>query len=685
MQTYTYRNGKKLLLNKSDDEFVTRETPEELIARGITQVEKTSPVSSKVKTTPEGLEADMAKSRESAPTHHAYYLADTGDEFLITDRVTISFKTAISSEDLAAFMGKYGLVLLEEYSPQDFLFQLTEHTGMNPIKLVVKLTEEEPGIAFAENDTNYRVKRYAIALPTDPIYARQWHLQTRFTNVDFDPRSSSNCEEAWKLLDNFGSPEVVIGITDDGCKVDHPDFSGDKFKGWGYFRGSRLVKNTDIDAVAAEMYIAGSDHGTACAGVAAGNANGQLVVGAAPGCKLLPVQWQSDGPYLLISDSKLLTALTYMADKVDVLSNSWGGTPTSIWQTLVVNRLRDLAKTGGRRGKGIVFLWAAGNENCPINHEANVEVPYTDGWSFSNNQWRWVGVETSRSFQNNLVGIPGVLHVAALASTAQRSHYSNYGAGIEITASSNNVHSYSRIRLRGLGISTASGESTGFTNSFGGTSSATPLTAGIVALIVSAKPDLSGAEVISILKKSASKDLNLTDYPRTPPASYDPNPTWDISPVAPFNKGEFKNINSTDGTWSPWFGHGKADAQAAVKMAIGNVPPPPPPPEPQKAIRIVSALVNPVGFDTGKENITLLNPNAVLADLNGWTLDVNNRKQSLNMILNPGEAKTFNVDPSKVVLTNTGGTIKLIDKDQKLVAQVKYLKKEVKNGIVVEF
>ena len=42
MQTYTYRNGKKLLLDKSSDEFVTRETPEELIARGITQVEKTS-------------------------------------------------------------------------------------------------------------------------------------------------------------------------------------------------------------------------------------------------------------------------------------------------------------------------------------------------------------------------------------------------------------------------------------------------------------------------------------------------------------------------------------------------------------------------------------------------------------------------------------------------------------------
>jgi hypothetical protein len=680
MQTYTYRNGKKLYLSKSSNEYITREKPEELIARGLENLEATSPSSTKVITSSSDLEADMAKSREHAPTHHAYYLADTGEEFLITDRVTISFKAEPSAATLAEFMGKYGLMLLEEYSAQDFLFQLTEHTGMNPVKLVVKLCEEEPLIAYAENDTNFRFKRYTITLPTDPVYARQWHLHPRFVNVDFDTRSCSNCEEAWKLLGNFGSKDVVIGITDDGCKIDHPDFSGDKFAGWGYFRSSRLVKNTDIDARASEMYIAGSDHGTACAGVSAGNVNGQLVVGAAPGCKLLPVQWQSSGPFLMISDSKLLTVLNYMADKIDVMSNSWGGTPTSIWQTMVLNRLQTLAQTGGRRGKGIVFLWAAGNENCPINHQASVDVPYTDGWSFTNNQWRWVGVEKTRRFENNLVGIPGVLHVAALASTAQRSHYSNYGTGIEITASSNNVHTYSRIRLRGLGISTASGEGTGVTNSFGGTSSATPLTAGIVALIISANPNLSASEVIAILKKTAAKNLNLTAYPRTPAATYDPTPSWDVSPVAPFDKGDFQDIGSAEGTWSPWFGYGKADAQAAVKAVLGDQPEP----ELQPA-RILAALVNPAGFDAGKENITLLNPNAVLLDISGWALEINARRQLLNLVLNAGEAKTITLDPNKIVLTNTGATIKLLDKSGQVVAEEKYTRAEVKVGQVIAF
>jgi subtilisin family serine protease len=108
-------------------------------------------------------------------------------------------------------------------------------------------------------------------------------------------------------------------VTDDGCKLDHQDFnSTGKFAAWGYFRGERLVNNTDIDAQPGEMYKSGSNHGTSCAGVIAGEADAVLTVGAAPGCRLLPIQWESDGPFLMISDSKLLTALNFVANKVDV-------------------------------------------------------------------------------------------------------------------------------------------------------------------------------------------------------------------------------------------------------------------------------------------------------------------------------------------------------------------------------
>lgn len=565
-ETYTYRNGEKVPLEKAPDQFVVRALPENLEAFGITDAEQISSRSSKVTTRSIDLEPEMSRMRHVAPTHHAYSDATTGAEFLITDRVLVTFKDALPPEEIDAFAARYGLALKTAYTDRDYLFQLTDHTGMNPVKLVVKLNEDEPLVDVAEHDLNHRMQTAAVPIPTDPSYLRQWHLHRRSTETQFDQRSSSRCEDAWQLLDHLGSADVVVGVTDDGCKLNHSDFdSPGKFANWGYFRGERLITRDDIDAQASEMYIPGSNHGTSCAGVIAGEVDAALTVGAAPGCRLLPIQWESDGPSLFISDSKLLTAIDFCANKVDILSNSWGSTPTTLWSTQVVNRITALGQIGGRRGRGIVFLWAAGNENCPISHQSQIDVPFDSGW---NEFGTWRGVNTSRRFRNNLVDLPGLMHVAALASNARRSHYSNYGTGIMICAPSSNSHEYRRLSLVGLRITTTTGESGGVTGGFGGTSSATPLTAGVAALTISANPDLTAREVVSILKQTASKDLSMDVYARTPAAAFDPNPVWDVSPIAPFDTGAFTNIGAAEGTWSPWFGHGRVDAAAAVEEAL---------------------------------------------------------------------------------------------------------------------
>ena len=174
------------------------------------------------------------------------------------------------------------------------------------------------------------------------------------------------------------------------------------------------------------------------------------------------------------------------------------------------------------------------------------------------------------------------MYIAALSSAAQRSHYSNYGPGISLTAPSSNGHTYFRMQVTGLGITTTTGLGTGITNNFGGTSSATPLVAGIAALVISANPNLSASEVIALLKSTASKDLDFTEYPKTAPTDFDPDTSWDVSPVAPFDTGQFVDDGSPEGTWSPWFGHGKVDALAAVTSALaGTTPQPNPNPEPE--------------------------------------------------------------------------------------------------------
>ena len=349
-KTYTYRCGEKIQLEKSPDEMVVRALPTTLAPTGAVETQQVSSASTRVKTSPAELEAAMAHNRHLAPTHHAYYETDSGKEFLITDRIFVTFEEVLSDQQVDEFAGRYGLLKRATYGDRDYLFQLTDHTGMNPLKLVVKPTEQEPLVAAAEHDLNQRLSAYQFSPPRDPEYQRQWHLHTGLNHPDYDIRACSHCEDAWRLLEHHGSEEVVIAISDDGCKLDHRDFdSPGKFADWGYLRGERLVTANDIDADPVEMYQSGSNHGTSCAGVVAGEIDAVLTVGAAPGCRLLPIQWQSSGPSLFISDSKLLTVLNYIADKADVMSNSWGGVPISLWAPPVVNRIRELARNGEQR------------------------------------------------------------------------------------------------------------------------------------------------------------------------------------------------------------------------------------------------------------------------------------------------------------------------------------------------
>ena len=572
-ETYTYRCGKKVKLEKNPYQFVVRALPQQIQTFGSTELEQVSSASTRVTTNNSNLEALMSVSRGIAPTHHAYQYKETGKEFLITDRVFVRFRKELSLKELNEFIAKYALVLKSKFSAKSYLFQLTNYTGMNPVKLVVKLMEEDDIVESAGHDLNQRIQKYQDIVPTDPNYIQQWHLHERLNDPEFDPRSSTDCEGAWELLGNYGSFDVTVGVTDDGCLLSHQDFdSSGKFASWGYFQGERLISSVDFDASPSNMYETGSNHGTSCAGVIAGEADAVKTVGAAPACRLLPVKWESDGPSLFISDSKLITALNYMSDKVDVISNSWGISPVGIWENEVLNTITTLAETGGRRGKGIVFLWASGNENCPIDYSSNIEIPYTSGvQQLADGSLVWVGVETSQEFIHNLVGLPGVMHIAALASNAQRSHYSNYGPGITLCAPSSNVHTYYRMEVEGLGITTTTGQNEGVTNFFGGTSSATPLVAGIAALVISANQELSAQEVISILNQTASKDLNLEEYPKTLPTDFDSDTSWDVSPVAPFDNGSFNDVDLPDGTWSPWFGHGKVNALEAVREALARI------------------------------------------------------------------------------------------------------------------
>lgn len=213
------------------------------------------------------------------------------------------------------------------------------------------------------------------------------------------------------------------------------------------------------------------------------------------------------------------------------------------------------------KDRGIVWVWAAENHNAPIKHRAKQRVPVrvvVENGGFC--------VEKAlKRFTNSLAGLPAVLHVGAISSLAQRCHYSNYGKGLDLVASSTNQHSYGRVEVA-VGMTVNAPLRHGF-YPLGGTSAATPLVAGVAALVRSAAPTLTAYEVASILRATADKDLDMSPYEPCHRTGDVPNDSWDVSPIPPFDSGEFRGRHP-DGTWSPWFGFGKVNARKAVIEAV---------------------------------------------------------------------------------------------------------------------
>ncbi|GAA4725399.1 S8 family serine peptidase [Sphingomonas lutea] len=90
-------------------------------------------------------------------------------------------------------------------------------------------------------------------------------------------------------------------------------------------------------------------------------------------------------------------------------------------------------------------------------------------------------------------------------------------------------------------------------NNFGGTSSATPLCAGVAALVLSANPDLTYIEARQVMRDTAIK-LDL--------ANTDPTGQWlDASGNPSVTSGQ-------PAVRSQWYGYGRVDAEAAVQAAI---------------------------------------------------------------------------------------------------------------------
>jgi hypothetical protein len=97
-------------------------------------------------------------------------------------------------------------------------------------------------------------------------------------------------------------------------------------------------------------------------------------------------------------------------------------------------------------------------------------------------------------------------------------------------------------------------------------------------------------------------------------------------------------------------------------------------------VRIIAALINPLGDDPGKETVTLINTQSASVSLEGWyLLDAMNNRYVLSdqaNILAAGATTAITLPRNSIQLSNKGGEIRLLNRDGKVVHSVSYTKSQ---------
>lgn len=431
------------------------------------------------------------------------------DEIGLDDKLFVKFTKPPDRENLKEIQEEYGLRAIWRFpeKPKGVVFELTQAATQNPLKISNDLRklkickEAEPCLIDVKS---------ARMLPNDPGFDSQWHLLNTGQGGGL-PGADCNAVEAWDYT--WGDPDIVVALIDDGFDLAHPDFSAQ-----GKVVAPYDASQRDTDPSPAEF---NDNHGTSCAGVAVASRGGGLTVGIAPDCRLMPIRHAGK----LGDFEEALAFYHAYINSADVISCSWGARDAylnEVWpMPSLTQYVVDICVTGGRNGRGIPIFFAAGNGDEPLE---------LDGYA----------------------NHPDVIAVAACTNEDEKAWYSDYGENVWITAPSDGgtlgVTTTDRTGSAGYSLHSD------YTESFGGTSSAAPLVAGVAALMLSKNPDLTVADVKEILKNTAVKIRQGNPQDR--------EDSWGNT---------YNDAYNGDGH-SIVYGWGRVDAGAAVRAALSWPP-----------------------------------------------------------------------------------------------------------------
>jgi serine protease len=457
--------------------------------------------------------------------------------------------------------------------------KLSDGRALGPRTQVVKgsgLTSAELAERLAaQSDVEYAVvdgRMQALAAPDDPLYPAgqtgmnvppvgQWYLRAP-TNTSTtiasttDVLSSINVEAAWAITN--GSSQVVVADIDTGVRFDHPDLTSKLLPGYDFITNTTTSNDgdgRDSDASDPGDFGCGettsSWHGTQTAGIiGAATNNGIGMASVGRNVMVMPLRVLGCGGGY---DSDIQAAMLW-AVGIPV-----AGVPNNTTPAKVLNM--SLGTTGACsaayndaiaqvNARGAVVVVAAGNDGLAVGTPANCT---------------------------------GAIAVAGVRHAGTKVGYSDLGPEISIAAPAGNCVNNTGACLYPILTTSNSGTTAPVAGAPGaiytgsgdnaslGTSFSAPMVSGTAALMFSAAPTLTPAQVLAKLKASARPFPNagappiqlVTNGPLVPVANC-------LPPSSTAQGSECYCTNSTCG--AGMLDAGAAVASVATLNAVINLP-----------------------------------------------------------------------------------------------------------------
>ncbi len=298
-------------------------------------------------------------------------------------------------------------------------------------------------------------------VPNDTFFAQQWNM------------TQIQGPLAWDI--GTGAGTTIVAVMDSGTDLTHPDL---------LLAGPGIDLGDMVSDGSPNNFGANTGHGTCCSGIAAAIFNNAAgVSGIAGGCAILPLAIST------FSDVEIANGLNWaVAQGATVISMSF-----TIPQSALVDAALAAAFTGD-----VVLCAATGNGNV-----LGIGYPAMDANVMA------IGASDQADNRKNPASPDG-----------ENWWGSNFGPQMSVVAPGVLIPTTD---IQGTGgYNAAAGAAGDYVMTFNGTSSATPLVAGLVGLVRSQYPTLTAAQTRALIERTADK-VGAVAYAET---AGQPNGTW---------------------------------------------------------------------------------------------------------------------------------------------------------------